>query len=447
MTNNQTSDHGLLDQAIKVLNDNQRGDHTVPADGYSHQWLWDSCFTAIGLRHIDIERAKTEILSLLRGQWANGMLPHMIFIDGDEHRRDRNMWRSWLNPYAPDHISTSGITQPPVLAEAILQVGAKMAASDRHTWYQTVLPALVAYHSWLYNERDPHDEGLVLLVHPWETGLDNTPPWMSELAEHDFSIWIKLATKKPVQVVANFFRRDKRFIMPGQRLSIFEGLALFSVQRRLRRKNYAIDKILNHAHFAIEDLSFNCMLMRANQHVKDIAAAVGRELPADLTKHMAKTEEAMELLWDAYSGKYYSRNFVTHKLIKIDSIATLMPLYSGTVSKERAAQLVALLHDAKEFETDYPVASVPVQSTWFKPHGYWQGPAWLNTNWMIIDGLQRYGFHAEAATIIKQSLAMAEKSGMYEYFSPLDGSPAGARDFSWTAAMVVDLLENKRFQA
>lgn len=445
MVENKTIDtNALFDQAVKVLSDNQRGDHTVPADGYSHQWLWDSCFTAIGLRHLDLERAKTEILSLLRGQWANGMLPHMIFADGDEHRRDRNMWRSWLNPFAPDHIATSGITQPPVLAEAIVQLGSMMSAPERHTWYQTVLPALIAYHEWLYQERDPHHEGLALQVHPWETGLDNTPPWMNELAEHDFSIWIKLATKKPVQIIANFFRRDKRFIMPGQRLSIFEGLALFSVQRRLRRKNYNIDKILSHALFAIEDLSFNCMFMRANQHLRDIAQAVNRQLPQNLLEHMAKTEESMELLWDAYSGQYFSRNFVTHKLIKLDSIATLLPLYSGVISKERAEQLVAMLHDQQKFDSDYPVASVPVSSPWFKPHGYWQGPSWLNMNWLLIDGLNRYGYHEEAERIRSQSLAMTAQHGMFEYFSPIDGTPAGARDFSWTAAMVVDFLQQKK---
>jgi Trehalase len=432
-----------LDHLAKILKNNHRGDYTVPAEGYSHQWLWDSCFTAIGLRHLNVEDAKTEILSLLRGQWSNGMLPHMIFADGDEHRRDRNMWRSWLNAFAPDHIATSGITQPPMLAEAIVRIGEKMSKPEKHTWYQTVFPALIAYHQWLYNERDPHNEGLVLQIHPWETGLDNTPPWMSELAEHEFSIWIRLATKKPVQIIANLFRRDRRFIMPGQRLSIFEGLALFSVQHRLRRKNYSIDKILKHSIFAIEDLSYNCIFMRANQHLINIAKSISKDLPEDLVGRIKKTEDSLELLWDAYAGKYYSRNFITHKLIKVDSIATLLPLYSGAISKERAKQLVEVLKNDKQFASNFPIASVPINSEWFKPHGYWQGPAWLNTNWLIIDGLNRYGYHQEAEKIAKKSVEMVEASGAYEYFSPLDGSPAGARDFSWTAALVIDLLSQR----
>lgn len=430
----------LLTRAKQILETNHRGDHTVPAEGYSHQWLWDSCFIAIGLRHYDIERAKTEILSLLRGQWANGMLPHMIFADGDENRRDRNMWRSWLNPYAPDNIATSGITQPPMVAEAVVRIGEKLGVPERHTWYQTVFPALLAYHNWLYAERDPHGEGLVLQVHPWETGFDNTPPWMSELAGHEMSLWIRLAATKPIQYIARLFRRDRHFVMPGERLSMFEALALYSVQHRLRRKTYDIDKILSHSLFAIEDLAYNSIFIRANDQLRQIAKVIKREMPPELLARMKKSEETIEGLWDAYSGQYYSRNFISHKLIKVPSVATLLPLYAGSVTKERAAQLVDTLKDGKLFGAAYPVPSVPLNSEWFKPHGYWQGPTWLNINWLIIDGLSRYGYQKEAAELSRSSLAMIETSGCSEYFSPLDATPAGARDFSWTAALSVDLL-------
>jgi len=151
----------LLDQAKAVLQMNDQGTYTVPAPGlYPHQWLWDSCFIAIGQRHYNVNRAQTEILHLLRGQWTNGMLPSIILrsndISVDSYDRHEAIWRSWLNPNAPSNFNTSGITQPPVLAEAIVQVGAKLNAHDRRAWYKQVYPALLAYHEWLYHERDPH---------------------------------------------------------------------------------------------------------------------------------------------------------------------------------------------------------------------------------------------------------------------------------------------------
>ncbi len=433
----------LLNEAKAVLELNKNGDYTVPAEGlYSHQWLWDSCFISIGLRNYDVERAKKEILSILRGQWANGMLPHMIFADGDEHRRDRNIWRSWLSPFAPDIVATSGITQPPIIAEAVVRIGEKMKIGERRTWYQTVFPALVAYHEWLYNERDPHSEGLILQIHPWETGLDNTPPWMAELQEHDLSLWVKLARRRPVQIFANMLRRDTRFTLPGERLSTFEALALYGVQRRLRRKNYDINKILSHSLFAIEDLSFNSILIRSNRQLQHIANTTKKNLPTELETKMTQTETALELLWDAYGNQYYSRSFVTHKLIKIPTIATLLPLYGGSVTKERARQLVGLLKNANGFGSPFPVPSVPLDSEWFKSHGYWQGPTWINTNWMIIEGLKSYGFDDEAKALSSTCLELVKASGMNEYFSPIDGSPAGAKNFSWTAALIIDLLSN-----
>jgi hypothetical protein len=432
----------VVAQAKAVLAMNDRGTYTQPAhDLYPHQWLWDSCFIAIGLRHLDVERAKTELLSLLRGQWHNGMLPNIIFRDDPQFRTDRNLWRSWLSPFAPNDITTTGITQPPMLAEAVVQIGEKMKWPERRSWYRTMYPALLAYHQWLYKERDPHNEGLVLQIHPWETGLDNTPPWMAELHEHLLPLWIRMIDRLKLGTVINWFRRDTKSIPMDQRFSAVEAVAMFDIQLRLRRKAYDINKILDHSLFSIEDLNFNCILIRANTHLKEIAKSIREELPEDLIHSMHKTEKRLEELWDPYSGQYYSRDFITHRLLKTPSIATLLPLYAGTITQERAEQLVRLLESEHQFGPAYPVPSVPTNSFWFQPKLYWQGPSWVNMNWLIIDGLKRYGFKDHAAALTETTLEMVGTSGCWEYFDPLTGQPAGSPNFSWTAALALDLAE------
>lgn len=434
----------LLEQTKAVLEMNDRGNYTQPAGHlYPHQWLWDSCFIAIGLRHLDVERAKMEILSLQRGQWHNGMVPNIIFREDSKYRTDRNMWRSWLNPYAPDDVTTTGITQPPMLAEAIVQVGSKMAWPERRSWYKSVYHMLLSYHEWLYSERDPHGEGLVLQIHPWETGLDNTPPWINELHEHMMPFWIRMIEKLKLSFIIKLFRRDTKSIPMDQRFSAIESLAMFDIQLRLRRKAFKIDRILDHSLFSIEDLNFNCIFIRANSHLREIAKSIKEELPEGLEEKMKKTEKALEQLWDPYTGQYYSRDFITHRLLKVPSIATLLPLYAGTISKERAAELVKMLENEKAFGPAYPVPSVPLNSEWFKPKGYWQGPSWINTNWLIIDGLKRYGYKEHAAALTESSLELVEKSGCSEYFDPLTGEAAGAMDFSWTASLAIDLMNSK----
>lgn len=431
----------LRELAESVLKKNDQGNFTIPAHGlYPHQWLWDSCFISIGLRHVDIERAKIELLSLLRGQWKNGMLPHIIFTPGKKQAMHHGVWQSWLSPLSPDGVSTSGITQPPMVAEAVVRIGERMSVTERHSWYRLVWPHLLAYHQWIYAERDPHGEGLALLIHPWESGMDNTPPWMDELGQHLLPWWIRLMQRAHIDGVVSWFRTDSRYVPPAERLSNVEALALFDTQVRLRRKTYTINKILNHTLFAIEDVAFNSILIRANVHVRAIATALREPIPEDLEARMQLTETALEQLWDPYSEQYYSRNFVTHQLLKEPSIVTLLPLYSGAITKERAHQLVRLLENEHQFGTAYPAPSAPASSLWFNPICYWQGPAWVNMNWLIIDGLKRYGFHDHAAALRESTLEMVAKGGCAEYFNPLTGDPLGAREFSWTAALAIDLL-------
>lgn len=433
----------LAEQAAEVLKANDRGQYTMPApDLYPHQWLWDSCFIAIGLRHLDIDRAKMEVANLLRGQWSNGMIPNIIFAPGHEYRTDRNVWRSWASPFAPDSVETSGITQPPMLAEAVVQIGKKMEWPERRQWYRMMWPGLLAYHQWLYRERDPHGEGLVLQVHPWEVGLDNTPPWMNQLRQHLLPGWIRVLKSLHLIGLIGMFRRDAHSVPLDQRFDTVDAMAMFDIQRRLRRKAYNIDKVLDHSLFAIEDLAFNSIFVRANDHLRHIAKSLKEELPEELREQMRKTCKAFEDLWDPYTAQYYSRDFVTHKLIKEPSIATLLPLYSGCIDKDRAEKLVKMLENKHLFGPAYPVPSVPTNSPWFQAKRYWQGPTWINTNWLIIDGLKRYGFKDHAAALTESTLELTQKSGFYEYFDPLTGEPAGTNNFSWTAALTIDLAKS-----
>jgi hypothetical protein len=435
-------DETLAEQARAVLKANDKGAYTMPAgELYPHQWLWDSCFIAIGLRHVDVERAKTELLSLLRGQWKNGMLPNMIFSDDPAFKRDRNSWKSWLNPSSPDSLSTSGITQPPMLAEAVVSVGKKLLLPERRGWYRQMWDGLVRYHEWLYAERDPHNEGLISLVHPWETGLDNTPPWMAYLHDHQMPLWVRAMHGTKLDNFVSLFRRDTRSVPINERFTNVEVLALYDVQLRLRRKAYDTNRILDHALFAIEDLSFNSIFIRANRHLRDIARILGEELPEALDANMQLSETVFDELWDELTSQYYSRDFITHEWLRESSVATLLPLYAGHISKERAEALVKLIESPHQFGLAFPLPSVPRSSAWFDSKRYWQGPTWVNINWMVIDGLKRYGYREHAEVLTDITLELIQKHGCHEYFDPLDGSPLGAPNFSWTAALAIDMLQ------
>src|SRR5688572_14467720 len=116
-------DSELARRALDVLDGNWIGHATKPSPKlYPHQWSWDSACHSIGYARIDQKRAERELLSLFRGQWRNGLLPHIVFTDGARYFPGPEFWQTERSPDAPESPKTSGIVQPPIHATAALHV-------------------------------------------------------------------------------------------------------------------------------------------------------------------------------------------------------------------------------------------------------------------------------------------------------------------------------------
>ena len=64
----------------------------------------------------------------------------------------------------------------------------------------------------------------------------------------------------------------------------------------------------------------------------------------------------------------------------------------------------------------------------------------MNVNWFLIRGLEQAGLTAEAMELAGLTIDLVSRSGFVEYYEPTRGEPLGARDFSWSAALTIDLL-------
>jgi alpha,alpha-trehalase len=107
-----------------------------------------------------------------------------------------------------------------------------------------------------------------------------------------------------------------------------------------------------------------------------------------------------ELMWSKARGLYYDYNFYKQKRGTVSSLASYYPLWAGMVDDRQAFQLVKNL---RKFEqkgglsaTDQQLGqlvpgSIPTQ--WAYPNG------WAPLHFLIVQGLQRYGYHAEAKRI------------------------------------------------
>jgi len=429
-------------RARAVLEANRRGAWTCPSSTlYPHQWLWDSCFIAIGLARADPSRAAGELRSLFRGQWANGMLPHMIFAEGVDDVGSRRVWQSKRNPLAPRDVATSCITQPPLVAIAVQRVAAALPTAERREFLAELLPKLTAYHRWLYTARDPRQVGLVTLIHPWESGLDTSPPWMGALERMPMPWWLRVAAALRLARILRRLRYDTRHLPAVERSSDDDGLRMLALAVLAKKYQFDLERLPPERAVLIEDLAFNALLVVANRALEEIAADLSEDLPVELLTSFRRADEALETLWDEESRQYFPRDAVTGALIKVPTIATFFPLWSRTSPPARVTQLVQRLRDPAQYWPDHPVPSVPLDGAQFEEARYWKGPTWVNANWVIIEGLVAHGNTELAASLRDKTLALVDTAGCSEYFSPITGVGHGAGDFSWTAALTLDLLQ------
>ena len=100
----------LLAQATAVLEQNDRGDYTQPAAGlYPHQWLWDSCFTAIGLAHLDASGSERARKAFFAG--SGTMACYLTLFSGPS----RNTGQNEISGVAGSVRTLPSMWPPPVL--------------------------------------------------------------------------------------------------------------------------------------------------------------------------------------------------------------------------------------------------------------------------------------------------------------------------------------------
>jgi hypothetical protein len=88
----------------------------------------------------------------------------------------------------------------------------------------------------------------------------------------------------------------------------------------------------------------------------------------------------------------------------------------------------------------YLVPSYDLRGRGFDRRRYWRGPVWINTDWLIWRGLLQHRETEFAGEIEASMIGLVERSGFREYYDPFGAQGYGSKDFSWTAALLLDLL-------
>lgn len=126
------------------------------------------------------------------------------------------------------------------------------------------------------------------------------------------------------------------------------------------------------------------------------------------------------LMWSKTKGLYYDYNYVKEKRGTVSSLAAYFPMWAGMVDETQARQLVKNL---RRFEQEGGLATTDLQ-----PLGYVPGISNVPTQWaypngwaplhlIVIEALERYGYHDDARRIamkwLKTNLDWFNKHGNF----------------------------------
>lgn len=400
---------------------------------YPHQWSWDAAFIAIGLAHTAPERAWRDLRSLFTAQWPDGRVPHIVFDPGVDERDyfpGPGFWDVPPLPGGPAHIRTTGIVQPPVHALAALRIHRASPDAEQLRW---LYPRLVAQQEYLLKHRDAGGAGLAAIVHPWESGLDNSPSWDGALS------------KLPADdaVLQRYERRDVQVSVATHRPTNADYARYIALAASYRDSGYRDFDLAERHGFVVECPAFNALTADAELALAEIAPAVGADPGPHRERAAQITETMVDRLYDGDTGMFHALDVRTHERTQARCINGLVPLILPGLPADVAASLVAQAETPRFGLTagmSLPLPSYDRTAPDFDPLRYWRGPVWVNVNWLLRRGLAAHGYAGHADTVREAILTVVERSGCFEYFHPLTGEGIGTPEFSWTAALVLDLL-------
>ncbi len=203
-----------------------------------------------------------------------------------------------------------------------------------------------------------------------------------------------------------------------------------------------------------EGVDLNSFLVRECQALAILMEQAGDIQQAkDLREAARARKDAIQrLLWDSNEECFFDRHRRTGKLIPVKYAMAFATLWADVATPHQAASSVKRhLLNPGEFWAPHPVATYartePMYSQEPREGDYsactWRGSLWIPANYIIMQGLRRYGFREEAAVLADRSYAvLAAHEHPYEFYNAETGAGCGQGPFwGWSGLAAFMLLE------
>jgi hypothetical protein len=345
---------------------------------YRWQWLWDSCFHAIAWSALGDERCVTELESVFSLQLPTGFLPHMGYQT--DPARSLALWHS---------PARSDITQPPMYGHA-LKVLAGRGFRVEHLY-----AAATSGLRYLFEHRRHPASGLIRVLHPWESGCDDSPRWDG---------W------DPRGFSERRWNRRKRELVRA--IVLEEGAAASNPE------------------FEIAAAGFSALVAF---NARELADTID---DADLRRRAAELADAIEVQWTEEKRTWRD----VHVLGPATHVAarTLDGLFATLVSEHEDHVDAAF---GEVFATDSfwrpcGPSGVAADEPAYEPGRYWRGDAWPQEIYLMMVAAERAGRSEMARRLAERLVIGCVRSCFSERWNPQNGRALGPIPQGWAALAV-----------
>ncbi|MBI2846123.1 MAG: glycoside hydrolase, partial [Chloroflexi bacterium] len=145
---------------------------------------------------------------------------------------------------------------------------------------------------------------------------------------------------------------------------------------------------------------------------------------------------------------YYDLDRKGHK-VRVKTVACFWPLLAELATQDQASRLVEHLSRPQEFWRPHLVPTLSADHSKYHPQGnYWQGGVWAPTTYMVIKGLENYGYYDLAQKVAENHISnmaqvYAETGTIWENYAPERARPGNIAkpDFvGWSGLGPIALL-------
>ena len=364
---------------------------TIPGGGAA-----DAAFSAIGYAHLNIDRAEQILRRIFSAQQSNGLL------------LETNAERAPLSGPEPSRfpsLRTEGPISLPVYGFVLWRL--YEIADDKgraKSFLREMYPQVIQLHRYLYQFRDPLEEGLVSICYPSEMGFGFAGP---EIVEAEGHAAVDIGAKDRFARGGAFYPQVAAEGFIGIQAPFFNGLLAWSNE---------------------------CLIRIGSLLGDDVSEAIQWD---ELTKYAMN-----EKLWDQARGLYQAYHLEAEQVIATTGLAGLIPLCGEVPIQEQAEQLLSMLESpvfgGKRTDT-FLCPSHPLPASALQNPDYRSCPVQIKYNWLLYHGLLRYDMQQMAERIRQHSLELLHQYGCFEYYSPYRQLEAAFGNFPCAVAAALGL--------